>query len=98
MNNKDKIDILKRQLQHQTRNGKHFTFAAHASTCASIACIITSIVRATSHTSAQDSWVGPAYFGMIFIILGQMGFNSATDAYNDAKRTKRKINNLQKRR
>lgn len=98
MNNKDKIDILKRQLRHQTIQGKIFNISGYGCTLASIAEIINSIYHAASQNTAEDSWVAPAYFGMLFIILAQMSFNSATDAYNDAKRTRKKINNLQKRR
>lgn len=98
MNNKDKIDILKRQLHHQTTQGKIFNISGYGCTLASIAEIINSIYHAASQNTAEDSWVAPAYFGMLFIILAQMSFNYAQDAFSNAKRAHKKINNLQKRR
>ena len=98
MNNKDKIDILKRQLRHKTTQGKIFNISGYGCTLASIAEIINSIYHAASQNTAEDSWVAPAYFGMLFIILAQMSFNSANNALSDAKRTRKKINNLQKHR
>ena len=98
MNKQDKIDVLKRQLRHKTTQGKIFNISGYGCTLASIAEIINSIYHATSQNTAEDSWVTPAYFGMLFIILAQMSFSSATDAFSDAKRTRKKINNLQKHR
>jgi len=98
MNKQDKIDILKRQLRHKTTQGKIFNISGYGCTLASIAEIINSVYHAASQNTAEDSWVAPAYFGMLFIILAQMSFNSANNALSDAKRTRKKINNLQKHR